>query len=254
MMLEALEHTSASFVTLTYDRENVPADGSVSVRALQLFLKRLRKNVHPNPLRFFGVGEYGEFTWRPHYHLALFGLGPDGQELVDRSWGLGFVMSGSLTHHSAAYVASYVNKKMTGKDDERLLGRHPEFARMSLRPGLGAFAADEIASALLCASQPDRVAEVPAVLRHGGKEFPLGRYLKRRVRERVGLSANQTQEEAFVQSLEVRALREDFILATRSAPARKQTFSEYLASLDQQAFLNTQTRRRIWASKKGIGL
>ena len=33
----------AVFVTLTYDNENLPPDKSVSVRDVQLFVKRLRK-------------------------------------------------------------------------------------------------------------------------------------------------------------------------------------------------------------------
>lgn len=36
-------YDKACFITLTYDDENLPFDGSISKRELQLFFKRLRK-------------------------------------------------------------------------------------------------------------------------------------------------------------------------------------------------------------------
>jgi hypothetical protein len=256
-MLEALESTSASFFTLTYSEENVPYDGCVSIDHHQRFLKRLRKRLGGRTVRFFGVGEYGDLTWRPHYHYALFNVGPEDAPVVDDAWRLGFVYPGRLTPHSAAYVASYVNKKMTGKNDDRLLRPGgdrlaPEFARMSLRPGLGAGISDEVASELLGVPgfRPGET-QMPTVLRHGSKQLPLGRYLTRRIRQRIGLPASLTQGEEFALSQEVRVLREDFL---RDPTARGKNFSAYLSGLDDQAALNAENRRRIWSSKKGIGL
>jgi len=72
---------------------------------------------------------------------------------------------------------------MTRAEDSRLAGRPPEFVRSSRRPGIGGFAADEIASELLKCGVG---ADVPSVLRHGKKLLPLDRYLRERVRARVG--------------------------------------------------------------------
>lgn len=36
-------------------------------------MKRLRKYLEPVKVRFFACGEYGDNTYRPHYHLILFG-------------------------------------------------------------------------------------------------------------------------------------------------------------------------------------
>lgn len=99
-------------------------------------------------------------------------------------------MVAELTFKSAAYIAGYVVKKMTRMQDTRLNGRWPEFARMSLRPGIGADAMWDVASAVMqhkLEKKPDF--DVPVDLRHGSKTFPLGRYLRRLVRERIGLSA-----------------------------------------------------------------
>lgn len=148
---EASLYDDNCFLTLTYNDGNLPADNSVSVRAVQLFLKRLRKRISPQKVRFLACGEYGSLNGRPHYHLCLFGYCPD--DLVDMSgfgvsklyysptiaklWPYGYHSIGDLTAKSAAYVARYTVKKAPLVDKERPDGRHPEFLTCSRRPGLG---------------------------------------------------------------------------------------------------------------------
>lgn len=202
-MLEACDHADKSFVTLTYEKDRrdlEPCD-------FKLWLKRLRKRVADFPgadggarkLRFYGVGEYGDHTCRPHYHCALFGWPScSGQgskiggvcqcpacSVVRETWGFGHVLVGRLETRSAAYIAGYVTKKMTHRDDVRLHGRTPEFARMSLRPGIGADALWNVASVMMQYGTEKR-GDVPVVLRFGGKEYPLGRYLRGKLREMCG--------------------------------------------------------------------
>jgi hypothetical protein len=191
MMLESFKHEEYCFVTLTYSNEFYPPDGSLRPKDAQLWLKRLRKAVHPVSFRFFLVGEYGDETGRAHYHAILFGLGESAASIVQQTWGKGNTLTGSFTHDSAQYVAGYTIKKMTGKDDERLDGRHPEFARMSLRPGIGAKAMEDVARSLTSQHGVKALIEnqdVPTTLRHGSKLMPLGRYLTRRLRNESGLS------------------------------------------------------------------
>ena len=53
-------------------------------------------------------------------------------------WGLGHCLIGALTFESAAYVARYCLKKVTGDPAAaHYAGRLPEFALMSRRPGIG---------------------------------------------------------------------------------------------------------------------
>lgn len=191
-MLEAGCHDDSVFATLTYEQ----TDGSLHPRDLQLFMKRLRKRMDL-PVRFFGVGEYGDITWRPHYHVALFGVSLAEDQLVRESWGLGHVDVGDLTRQSAAYIAGYVVKKLTAPDDPRLEGRHPEFARMSNRPGIGALAARGIGNAFTKRGASTALVEagdVPTVARIDGKKMPLGRYLRSKIREEVGWDAKAPKE------------------------------------------------------------
>ncbi len=47
IMDECSTHDQNCFITLTYNNENLPADGSVSRREVQLFMKSLRKKLKP---------------------------------------------------------------------------------------------------------------------------------------------------------------------------------------------------------------
>lgn len=137
LMLEAQKHEHSLFVTLTYAPDKIPEDGSVVPKHLQDFLKRLRQRVSPVRVRFYGVGEYGDRTFRPHYHVALFGV-RHAKDVV-ASWGMGRVHVGSLTVDSAGYIVSYICKRMTRKEDARLKGRHPEFCAYEFAPGYWGF-------------------------------------------------------------------------------------------------------------------
>lgn len=188
--LESLKHAENSFVTLTQDDAHLPSDGSLSPLDLQLWLKRFRKAIAPKKIRYFAVGEYGDRTERPHYHLALFGCGPEYQTLVCETWGRGHVMLAELNISTAKYVAGYVTKKYGRQDLAWLKGRHPEFTRMSNRPGIGALAMPDLAAALLSVEDGRYVAlqeDVPTSLEMDGRQFPLGRYLRRKLREELGL-------------------------------------------------------------------
>ena len=117
-------------------------------------------------------------------------------------------MLGTLEPQSMAYVAGYVTKKMTGQDDIRLEGRLPEFARMSLRPGIGLGMMDELASTLMEHRLDEKMIDVPMTLQHGSKQWPLGRYLRRKLRARLGRDENTPWEEIQKRKDEMQPLRE----------------------------------------------
>lgn len=152
------------FITLTYDAFHLPHDYSLNKQHFQKFMKSLRSKYPEQRIKYFHCGEYGEKLKRPHYHALLFGIDfPDAEfhsitnhqpvfksaELA-KIWKYGFNTIGDVTYESAAYVARYVTKKITGHAayehylvDCPLTGKlhevQPEYITMSLKPeGLGA--------------------------------------------------------------------------------------------------------------------
>lgn len=161
-MHEAQLHTENSFITLTYAPEHLPPNESLVYPQFQKFMKRLRKHFKVR-VRFYMCGEYGENFGRPHYHACLFGVDfPDKKyltttsngdklftsDILSRLWPFGLSSIGEVNFQSAAYVARYIMKKITGDaafahynkvdEDGVILTRVPEFTRMSLKPGIGA--------------------------------------------------------------------------------------------------------------------
>ena len=159
--LESKMHRDNCFVTLTYDEAHYPQYGSLCYRDFQLFAKRLRAKV--GPFRFFMCGEYGDELDRPHYHALFFGLDFSDKykcnsirssfavyrsETLESCWTHGFSSIGDVSYASARYCAAYTTKKVTGdladsyysrvvSDTGEIVRLEPEFAHMSLRPGIG---------------------------------------------------------------------------------------------------------------------
>lgn len=162
VMHEASLHKENCFVTLTYGRDKCPVDGSLLHEDFQKFMKRLRKRV--GRVRFYMCGEYGPLNQRPHYHACLFGVSfsegrvPMGKsasgqlffqsKLLDELWSYGRCSVQDLTPETASYCARYIMKKALGVDSKMAYSdvcedgvisfRRPEYAAMSLKPGIGA--------------------------------------------------------------------------------------------------------------------
>lgn len=218
--MEATQHEHSSFVTVTYADDRLPANGSLDPRELSLFIKRIRK-AHGDKIRYFACGEYGEKSGRPHYHLVLFGY-PNCErgrtsprrngkccracDTILETWGKGKIDVAPLELGSAAYVAGYVSKKNgAGKHG---YGKQREFTRMSLRPGLGLGMMHELASTLMQYDLEKEMIDVPLALQHGAHQWPLGRYLRRKLRTFIGREANAPQAIIDAQAAELSDMRE----------------------------------------------
>nr|QJB19726.1 MAG: replication initiator protein [Microvirus sp.] len=146
---EASLYPRNCFITLTYDDAHLPGISLVP-RDYVLFMKRLRKRFGSG-IRFFHCGEYGSLNLRPHHHAILFNFDFEDKELwsvrsgvrlyrsaaLESLWPYGFSTIGDVTFESAAYVARYVLKKVTGPDAQaHYAGRVPEYVTMSRKPGI----------------------------------------------------------------------------------------------------------------------
>lgn len=153
---EASLYRNNCFITLTYNDDNLPPNQSLVKKDFQDFMKRLRKSL-PQKIRVYYCGEYGENFGRPHYHACIFGHdfsdkllkkeNANGDNLyvsqkLEKLWGKGHCLIGNVTFESAAYVARYLMKKVTGKKADahynkidlatgEIFERLPEFTNMS---------------------------------------------------------------------------------------------------------------------------
>lgn len=261
IMLEGELHSQKSFVTLTYSDESlVYTIGSrlptLVPDHLKEFLKRLRKAMLPSRVRFYAIGEYGDETSRPHYHGILFGVPPCAHgstrmhrdrccticTLLAATWRKGGVLSGTFSSESAQYVAGYVMKKM-GRGDRRLDGRYPEFSRQSLKPGIGVGLMDEVASTMLQFDLETTESDVPVALRHGKKMLPLGRFLRRKLRQRIGRDVQTPQVEIDRYQAEMSEVR-------KSAFDASENFQKALARHFEGHAANLEGREKIFRQRR----
>lgn len=150
---EASLYEKNCFITLTYDNQNIPPNGSLQVGHFQKFIKSLRKK-SKEKIRYFHCGEYGERLGRPHYHAIIFNYDFEDKkpwsynadtksqlytsELLQKLWNKGHSSVGTVTRESAGYVARYQLKKVNGKNWKEHYGnKRPEYCTMSRRPGIG---------------------------------------------------------------------------------------------------------------------
>jgi len=196
-------------------------------------------------------GEYGERNHRPHYHAALFGAGTEDEKIIRDAWGLGFVFVGTLTQDSAQYIAGYVTKKLTNPEDERtkekLNGRHPEFARMSNRPGIGATAMEDVAAAIQNESLGglhfiQETRDVPTHLNSGKTKIFLGRYLKNKLRKKVGNLEVMKLEAAEKLTEEMLALRKT---AREDVKNKKKTWRQIIKEKNEKKVIEFEQRFSI---------
>lgn len=143
MSYELKEAKNADFITLTYTDENVPRNRCgapvLNKPDVQKFLKRLRHHEKGNKIKYFICAEYGEQTFRPHYHAIIFNLSKKGDELLKHLlevWNKGLVHLGEVTPASIKYVTGYIvqQQKSTSHDGGELYVR--PFALMSKGLGL----------------------------------------------------------------------------------------------------------------------
>lgn len=181
------------FLTFTYDDENVPTtdEGHLTLRKKK-FLKWVNHTIERVvPFRYYCVGEYGEDTFRPHYHMAVFPRRDSAIAQICDAWKHGYKSASPMVENRARYLAQYTSKKLTKADDSRLKdGMEPEFRSSSRVPPLGSSFVDKLVHQYSTVGGREvlrRFGDVERTVRLGGKVYGIPPYLLRKVRERLGI-------------------------------------------------------------------
>lgn len=149
------------FLTLTYDDESIDSldhSDNYDLYALRFddmtdFIKKLRNRFRDAEIDYYYSGEYGDNSFRPHFHMVLYNiLIPDLEfwklndngdpiytsENLHGLWKKGMIAVSRFSWRGAAYTASYVEKKRDGRlqIEYEAVGLTPEKCRMSRRPGI----------------------------------------------------------------------------------------------------------------------
>jgi hypothetical protein len=234
ILLESFLHSFTWFVTLTYSDENIPEHGSLRKEDYQKWMKRLRKKLdkRKKKIRYYGCGEYGEKTNRPHYHAIIFGnldvrINNEGHYYspdIESTWI--DVESGSpLGHHQisifnenrAAYCAGYTTKKLDSASQlsASVPWFEPEFTLMSKNPGIGleygARLYNSIASKGAGIKDTNQRGDTEIDLKSikiGKSFYPLSRTLKQRIIDHAGGESKTDTQKAREQDWNYKIKRE----------------------------------------------
>lgn len=271
-------HSESCFVTLTYEdrylsnvwwldekRRREVLLPSLNPSHLRNFLKRLRRRGVVSKLRFFAVGEYGEVSWRPHYHLIVYGMetcehGRTKRDFVHNRvdpnnccarcrlvydiWGKGDIELGTANPESMGYCSSYVLKGIFGDwKNVRLRGRYPEFSRKSNRPGIGAGFMEVLADSL---AEYGVGKDVPTSLRHGSSVYPLTRYLRNKLRVLVGREEGAPDDVLMEMAHSLREMRESAGIVTF------EDWKIFAADAITAGVANVKARSEIYRKRRAI--
>lgn len=243
------------FVTLSYADEFLPGGGNLSRRDVQLYVKRLRSSVFKAggvSFRVSGSAEYGSRTGRAHYHLLVYGLGPEWESAVRSAWcdpksgrALGWVDVKLMCQKSIGYVFGYVEKKLARSRKEREAGRVPEFSILPRRPGLGVPAVPALASVYADAvgqAELARRGDVSREFRVGSRRRFLSRFMLEKLREAAGVDADAAREASAGRYLAacIKGERE----------FGRATWRHSLPHSDSQRIRQVEARSRIFASRE----
>lgn len=126
---ELKSSTFASFLTLTYNDDNLPDDNLPSKKDVQLFHRYLRRK-HLE-FKYFTVSENGERNGRIHYHGIYFFKANYANlyDILHDTWNKGFIYLGQANGKTIRYVTKYILKDYAGTNQN--------FYLMSKNLGIG---------------------------------------------------------------------------------------------------------------------
>lgn len=175
---------ASHFITLTYDEDHVAItrNGNLSLFLpdWQLFWKRLReRNGRAIPVRYYGCGEYGSASGRPHWHAIAYNILK--VDHIHDSWNYGSVKLGDVNIRSVSYVTGYIMKPPPNMELEQ--SGDIERTRPFMSKGLGA---RYLRSEAIRRYHNERLEE-SYLTQLGGRKIAMPRYYKERLYEKEAL-------------------------------------------------------------------
>jgi hypothetical protein len=167
---------------------------------------------------------------------------------------IGFVHVGECNKDTAGYIAGYTVKKLTKAGDAALGGRHPEFSRMSNRPGIGRDAVLVLADALSSGFGLDEVeasGDVPMAVKVGGKLKPLGRYLRGKLREEIGFT-DEYKEEIVAKFFAEKSAEMQDLFRVALAGGSALTSKEALVNANRGKVRSLESRSKIFNARRKL--
>lgn len=236
-ILEASQYNDISFITLTYDDDHLPLNGSLDTQILTKLWKRLRKL--GLKFRYLACGEYGEKSYRPHYHAIIYGVDSVTMQYhLSRLWENGFVYCVPATVETIDYVCGYVTKKIAVRKEMQEMGMVPEFIRVS--QGLGRVVLSELSKIALAQNPYDVISRIKI----GGKDKALPRYLKEKLRLMCFDEAFVSRiKEARIQNMEDEVIK---MVHKYFSEVNKQTVKLANKKETHQSYLNLLSKDKLW--------
>lgn len=177
------------FLTFTVAPEHRNATKSLEKKKFLRWLETSQAAI--GTFRYYAVGEYGDESFREHYHLAIFPEHPAQVPAIKTRWKKGYVSASPLTHARARYLAHYTGKKLTKSRDPRLKpGQEPEFRSSSRNPPLGnAFCEAVIKKYSSGQAQIELVkrGDINRSFRIDNKIYPIGDWALKKIRTALGI-------------------------------------------------------------------
>jgi len=84
---------------------------------MQLYIKKVRKALHPIKIKYIYCGEYGEKRMRPHYHMLMWSEEVNlrkYENIIREKWenGINHIDDKEITDNAVQYIIGYVKKKI----------------------------------------------------------------------------------------------------------------------------------------------
>ena len=168
LLVEIDQHRECSFITLTFDDENLLKFKGDYKYPLKLYLDRLRKHLGYRPRYWFTteLGDEEKYSGRLHFHGIFFGTSKETLSFaVQRNkWAYGISYVGYVQYKTAYYLTKYLLKQQPSEDYKPFI-----------------MCSNGIGSALVSDSTRSKIIDgfdfKPFIELHG-KKFPISPYYK----------------------------------------------------------------------------